>query len=559
MQTKNINFQPLALVPNAPQLRSFLNPADITVDLWSRGVGKSTSLAMRIITLAEQMPRSANGIGGSTFMQLQTRTLPGTIAALEKLNFFEGIHYVIGRPHPKPNWIGPYQKPVGKAGYDHVISWHNGSIFPLISQDRAGMSRGLNLDSFTGDEAITLKESQYKEEISPTVRANIHKGKSIYTNCPLALSKHFLSSKPIGFQGKWLLDYGSYYDELGLNYSKRHEDLVNIQLAFIDAQTRTEREKLWMEYLRQKSEIKYFVHRPDQEGSGTVFYNEASVFDNIMNLGWKYVMSNRRDLSDLQFLIEILNKTLQKISGSFYAAFDRDKHCNDSFDYAYLDKYNYNMGYVKAIENSLADGDVLRNEPLHVACDYNAAINSLVVGQLQFDDAIRVLNGIFVTAPNRIKDNAKKFCDYYAAHAKKEIWFYYNNTAIAENAIGTQTFAEEYAEVFRANGWSVRLVYVGQAWSHAYLYNFLGKLFIGDSQMPKISFNAHRCSDLIISMEMAPVKQKEKEFAKDKASEKSKLVKPEHATHFSEAFDTLMQGMFTEVLQKKRFIPTLIG
>jgi hypothetical protein len=552
------NFQPIGLVPNTPQLRSILNPADIMVELLPRGVGKSTSIALRMITLAEQMPRSANGLGGSTFMQLQTRTLPGTIAALEKLNYFEGIHYVIGRPHPKPNWIGPYQKPVGKAGYDHVISWHNGSIFPLISQDRAGMSRGLNLDSFTGDEAITLKEQQYKEEISPTVRANISKGKSIY-NCPLALSKHFLSSKPIGFQGKWLLDYGNYYDELGLNYTKRHEDLVNIQLAFIDAKSRTEREKLWKEFLRQKAEIKYFTHHSDQEGEGSVFYQEATVFDNIMNLGWKYVMSNRRDLSDLQFLIELLNKTLQKISGSFYAAFDRDKHCYDSFDYSYLDKFNFNVEYAKKTDNCLADGDVLRHEPLHVACDYNAAINTLVVGQLQFDDSIRMLNGLHVTAPSRLKDNAKQFCDYYNAHSNKEVWFYFNNTAIAEDASGNQTFADEYAHILRDNGWTVKMVYVGQAWSHMYLYNFLGKLFMGDSQLPKITFNAHRCNDLIVSMEMAPVKQKEKEFAKDKASERSKLVKPEHATHYSEAFDTLMQGVFTQVIQKKRFIPMLVG
>lgn len=550
-----MNFKPAGLIPNAPQLRSFLNPADLTIDLWSRGVGKSTSIALRIKTITEEMPRSANGLVGNTFMQLQSRTLPGTLAALEKLNYFEGIHYVIGRPHPNPKWIGPYQKPVGKAGYDHVISMYNGTIFPLISLDRSGMSRGINLDTITGDEAATFKEDTYKFEVSPTVRANIIKGKSRY-KCPLALSKHLLSSKPIGFQGKWLLDYGNYYDDMGLNYTKRLADLVNVQLAFIDAQSRVEQEKLWKEYLRQKAEIKWFVFKDKLE---TVFYQEASVFDNIMNLGWKYVMSNRRDLSDLQFLIEILNKTLQKIGGSFYASFDRNKLCTDSFDYDYLDKHNFNVSYLKAIDNCLADGDLLRNEPLHVACDYNAAINSLVVGQIQFNDEVRVNNGIFVEKPLRIKDNAKKFCEYYASHGKKEVWFYYNNTAIAEDASNDYSFADEYRDVFIEHGWNVKMIYVGQAWTHMYLYNFFGKLFMGDSNLPKISFNNHRCSDLIVSMEMAPVKQTANGFAKDKASEKSTLVKPQHATHFSEALDTLIQGMFTEVIQKKRYIPMIIG
>ena len=58
---------------------------------------------------------------------------------------------------------------------------------------------------------------------------------------------------------------------------------------------------------------------------------------------------------------------------------------------------------------------------------------------------------------------------------------------------------------------------------------------------------------------MAPVKQKEKEFAKDKASERSELVPQQHATHFSEAFDCLMQGLFSEIISKKRYIPLMIS
>lgn len=555
---KQNNFLPINLTPNAAQMRSILNPAGLMVDLWPRGVGKSTGLALRLITLAEQMPRSSNGLGGRTFMQLQTRTLPSTIAALEKLNYYEGIHFVVGRPHPMPNWVGPYQKPVGKSGYDHVISWHNGSIFPLISQDRSGMSRGLNLDSFTADEAVTLDEMKYKEEISPTVRANIRKGKSIY-DCPLALSRHFISSKPLGFQGKWLLDYGSYYDDLGLNYSKLQDNLVDLQFAFIDETNRDTRAKIWLEYLQNKKSIKYFISKPKSEGEDSVFYQEGTVFENIFNLGWKYIMSNRRDLSDLQFSVEILNKTLRKINASFYASFDRQKHCTDAFDYNYLDKHNFKLEYAKLSDSCLSDGDLLRNEVLHVSADYNASINTLVVGQLQFDGSIRILNGVYVEKPNRIKDNAEKFCKYYAEHNNKEVWFYYNNTAIGENASTGLTFADEYANEFKKHGWNVRMIYVGQAWNHMYLYTFFGHLFGGDSSFPQITFNNYRCSDLIISIEMAPVKQKEKEFAKDKASERSELVPQQHATHFSEAFDCLMQGLFSEIISKQRYIPLMIS
>lgn len=535
--------------PNYAQLRSALNPAKLKVDFWPRGVGKSTGLALHMLHYVYEMPRSTVGLVGRSLVQLMTRTLPGTRAALEQLGYIEGYHYVFGKPHPMHNWIGPINAPFGD--YDNVIAWHTGTIFILISQDRKGMARGLNLDGTIVDEAITIKELEYKEEIVPTIRANVRDYKSIFKS-PLHHSQYFLSSKPVGFGGRWLLNYGSYYDEAGLNYTAKHDKLVKLQLAFIDEKSISEKHKIWKEFLELKRSIKYYTHFVDGLKNQSVCYTEATVFDNIANLRYEYVTNARRDLTLLMFLVEILNLSVQKLEDSFYSTFEAERLCYDDFNYNFLDQFNGSLNYAEISNNWRADNDLLINEPLHVACDYNASINCLVIGQIHFNGEMKMVNGIHVKRPGRIKDNAAKFLNYYNGYPKNEIYFYYNNTANAENASTGKTFAQEYMEIFQNAGWNVIEVYLGNAWSNMTTYNVCASLFKNDGTYPRISFNRTRCKNLITSIELAPVRQTEHGFKKDKRSEAQAMIPQEEATHFSEAFDTLIQGWFENVI-KQRF------
>lgn len=61
-----------------------------------------------------------------------------------------------------------FRKPVIEpANYEHVISFYNGSIAVIISQDRAGSSNGLTLSWLLVDEAKFIDYQQLKEETLP--------------------------------------------------------------------------------------------------------------------------------------------------------------------------------------------------------------------------------------------------------------------------------------------------------------------------------------------------------------------------------------------------------
>jgi hypothetical protein len=517
---------------NTAQLRSILNPAKLKIDFWPRGTGKSTSLAFRLEKLAYECPRGKHLLVGRTFAQLQQRTLPPVFAELERMGYKKDVHFFFGKRPDKRLKIPEPFEPL--LNYENTITWHTGACFLLISQDREGLARGINADSATADEAITLKREHIDQEILPSIRANLGVFKS-----KLHHSIQFASSKPIGTGGKWLLAYGNYYDEAGLQYSAMQRTLVQLQLEFLDAKERKEQEKIWLEICSLTIKLKYYAIKTDD---GSLFYNEAHIFENIKNLGINYIRRLRRTMTELSFLIEVLNLTISKIDSGFYASFNQDKHCDEWFDYSYLDQFNFDFQTVRNSQDCRYD-DYLKNEPLDIAADYNAAINSMVIGQWGYNREYRVLNSLFVKSPFLSSHNAKQFCDYYQAHHRKEVNFFYDHTAIGMDASRDFTHVDEIVRVLEENGWIVNKEYVGQAKSHHWRYNFFNRVFQEeDPMLPRIRFFKTRTEPLIRSMELAGVKQGTNGFEKDKAPERNKKIPAEEATHLSEAFDTLIHG-----------------
>lgn len=525
---------------NSAQIRSILNPAKLKIDFWPRGTGKSTSLAFRLERLAYECPRGKHLLVGRTFAQLQQRTLPPVFAELERIGYKKDVHFFFGKRPDKRLKIDEPFEPL--LSYENTITWHTGACFLLVSQDREGLARGINADSATADEAITLKREHIDQEVLPSIRANLGVFKSKFHH-----SIQFSSSKPIGTGGKWLLSYGNYYDEAGLDYSGKQRTLVQLQLDFLDAKDRKEQERIWIEICSMTLKLKYYAIKTED---GSLFYNEAHIFENIKNLGINYIRRLRRTMTELSFLIEVLNLTLSKIDSGFYASFNQDKHCDEWFDYSYLDQFNFDFQTVRNSADCRYD-NYLKNEPLDIAADYNAAINSLVVGQWHYNREYRILNALFVKSPLLSSHNAQQFCDYYQGHHKKEVNFYYDHTAIGTDASRDFTHVDEIVRVLESNGWTVNKVYLGQAKSHHWRYNFFNSVFQEeDPRFPRIRFFKTRTEQLIRSMELAGVKQGQNGFEKDKAPERNKKIPAEEATHFSEAFDTLIHGALVSFAKK---------
>ena len=108
--------------------------AKITILIASRRFGKSEGIiAPALLRNVQAMPGSTGGIIGSTYKQVLTRTLPATIAGLERLGYREGEHYFIGRKAPKSACFKePKIKP---RSWDYFMHWYNGSVNAIISQD----------------------------------------------------------------------------------------------------------------------------------------------------------------------------------------------------------------------------------------------------------------------------------------------------------------------------------------------------------------------------------------------------------------------------------------
>lgn len=74
------------------------------------------------------------------------------LAAWKRWGYFEGIHYVVGRKPPKS-----FRQPIiDPKDYEHVISFYNGSVAVIISQDRPGSSNSLTLSWLLVDEVRSI-------------------------------------------------------------------------------------------------------------------------------------------------------------------------------------------------------------------------------------------------------------------------------------------------------------------------------------------------------------------------------------------------------------------
>lgn len=523
----------LKLHYNKPQLLVHLVMAQIIVCVWGRRTGK-TEGPMADFTLHNvfAMPRSNGFLVGTTYEQLLTRTLPPLVAAWARRGYHEGVHYWIRRFPPAQLKVPKAYRTPLKA--DHYIQWFNGSGIYLVSQDRPGTINGVSTQWGAGDEAKFLNVNKLREETLLTLSGNAeHFG---HLSCYLSLM--FCSDMPTTSRGTWLLDYEALMDKDAVQailmvQQLRHQLLGELEDDTLSQRKRAEREKRVAELDGYLNELR----------KDLVYYCEATTLDNIHALGLAPIKQFKRTLNEVVFNSSVLNKKVLKVENGFYSLLSEDTHAYDAINYDYLDhlKIDYSS---PAEADSRWDSDVNPQEPLDVALDYNNAINSLVVGQLN-GRRYRNVHSMYVLGADGLllRDVVKKFCTYYKHHQNKVVNYFYNHTAVARSASTNLSFADEVMLEFREQGWIVVERYTGQAPSHHSRHLFWAMLFNGDARLPHWSYNRTRFAQAAISMQQAPVKKAGEFFQKDKSSERANSgVPPENATHLSEAADELIWG-----------------
>lgn len=171
--------------------------------LGARRFGKTDGvIGPRIYTVSMSMPRGTNLWLGNSRKQLYTRTVPGTIAALERFyGLKEGTHFGWGRP---PKWVpSPILKP---KTYDNGIWFANGSYWQLISLAVSGSANSITANSIVADECKFMSKSKIDGEVMPALSGITHplSDPAFSEQNPLYKSTLFASDASLTAKGNWL-------------------------------------------------------------------------------------------------------------------------------------------------------------------------------------------------------------------------------------------------------------------------------------------------------------------------------------------------------------------
>lgn len=515
---------------NKPQRLTQLIGANTTVIVAGRRTGKTDSIAAPfVLRNMQRMPGSTGGIVVPTFKHGLTNTLPGLFAAWKRWGYIQGIHYVVGKVPPK-HFKKPITEPID---YEHVISFYNGSVAVIISQDRPGSSNSLTLSWLLVDEAKFIDYRKLKEETLPANGGiKSYFGKHSYNH-----SIMILSDMPQTQKGSWFLHYRE----------KMDPELIKTIEATIYEIWKT---KQRIKDLRTKGKpvpdyLKGYIRRLDRDlnkmRSVAVYYREYSSIENLQLLGENYIKQMKRDLTPLTFQTSILCQRIGIAKDGFYSSM-REAHKYDANDNQYLDSLGYDYDF--ATLDARADADVDPDAPICIGMDYNANINWIVAGQ-PCGRRLNIVKSFYVKFERKIPALIDDFCMYYSSHRNKTVVFYYDATALGSNyAVNEQDFHWVIVHEFEKHGWRVESVYIGNTMRHDEKYLLINQAFAGKQRLMPF-FNRSNNQDLILAVQSAGVSRGRNGFRKDKSAEKlaeSEEALLEHRTDGTDAFDTLYIG-----------------
>lgn len=549
---------------NRPQLMFFTllwaNKLKSATTIASRGSGKSFLIAILIDYINRNMPRSNWAIQGESYQQILTRTLPATCEGLDLLGYKRDVNYWIGRRPP----IGPdmpFNVPIKFDYYLTLLSpdrkYYTG--FNLLSQEAS--SRGPSVDGIISDESLLLDVDKYVKETSKTNRG--HQELKAFRDLSCHHGEFHFTSMPYNDQGEWLTNHASYYKEYNYNFELLKDELIDLQIEFLDLKSTKERLQLWTEIERRMQELKFFIcalKNPDGSNhkNNGLYYNEFSVFDNLENVGIQYLLKERElaEANPTVFLVEMMNKRVRKIEQCFYVNLDRKIHgYKGHWNYEYLNNLGFDFGKLKS-PDSRQDADCNPDLPLEIGFDFGN-INWLIVAQeVKKANRINYLKEFW--AKGILDIVVQNFCDYYQHHTNRNINIWPDAQGNNNVPNANVTFVQQAVSIFKKNKWNPTVKNhhkKNTAHNDKYLIWALS-CQRKDSVYPQVGINIVNCPNLIVSMENAPARDEggQAGIQKDKSSERRLKNSPMRiqATDASDAADQIMYGKYKHLLPSNR-------
>lgn len=382
---------------NIAQQRALLIDPQVYLGLLARGAGKSFGiLAPRANNVLYGMPRGSFGLISDTYVNALSKIVPTLIQGWEHFGYVEGWHFVRDQKPPDS-----FQKPLFRTNrYKHTITWRNGSVFYLISQDRPGTANGLSLQHLLGDEVKFLDFNKLRTELFPTLRGerehfgrhHLYRGMTLTTDMPNIED------------GEWLFQM------------EQKMDTDHIRLILLAS---NELEKLKLKRLKTKSSqsitrldttISTWQRELSKLRQKSIFFDQASTFVNIHINGLDYLDDLQRSMDFREFMMSCLNIKPDSTEQMFYSGLGT-KHFYTAYDYDHYDGYSLN-NYISI--DSRGDKDCDRHKILLAGLDFGT-MNSLTIAQ-EHGKEFRVINFFYTLDPSILKDLARKFADYYRTH-----------------------------------------------------------------------------------------------------------------------------------------------
>lgn len=511
---------------NDPQLYSLAMNTRDEVIVAGRGMGKGAIQAGRLMTNFQGMPGSMGGFVSPSVKRCLTNILPSMLIHLERWGFKRDLHYVVGkRPWKALHWKSPIFTP---ANWENTISFYNGSVCNIISQDRAGTSNSMSLDYIIIDEAKFINFEQLKDETFQANRGN----EQYFHNFPLHHGMTITSDMPVTKKGSWFLSYKDDMDK----------ELVEAIEGLVYAKWRAKRQQKAMP--SQADAIQKKIDRIDAKlsflRSKCLLYKEYTSIQNLALLGEEFIRRAKRDLPPLTFATSIMCKRIEISTDGFYGGMREDVNLYTAPNENVLNLEALNDG---AIPNDCRqDSDLDAQLPLIIAFDANANINWLVCGQVGKDGKLRVLKSFFVKYERKIPELLDDFNDYYRYHRRRQVVFYYDATFVG-NSYGThsEAFYRMIITGLRRKGWNVKSKYIGKPMNHILKNDLINRMFRGRARH-LVLINRDNNPDLLISITSAGVKNGQKDKSGEKLAE-TEEDKLESRTDGSDAFDTLCIGV----------------
>lgn len=301
----------------------------------------------------------------------------------------------------------------------------------------------------------------------------------------------------------------------------------------------------------------------------------ASTLENVDVLGEEYIRQMKRDLPPYTFMVSILNVKIKKSNDGFYSNLDIDHvhgYINDSgidpltmanwstqkatgiIDGKKITSESYQPDLKELSERNdcRMDADCVNDLPLYLAFDYNANINTLVVGQVYQRDGVETVNVIksfYVKNERKLRELVDDFSRYYAPKraVNRDVVYFYDATAKqgASYALTDERFYQAVIKELERNGWNVTAIDMGVPEKHEVKHRIINNGLAG-IEYPAIRINQLNNPDLIIAMQLCEVSIGYQGFRKDKSQEKKPETEEnlplQQRTDFTDAFDSLYLG-----------------